>query len=218
MHFFKSRFKKALDSTSSLEEAARLLYDFRFLGLTTQPYQQREEILGFMKLVESAEPKAVLEIGTGYGGTLILFTRAASHDAKIIGLDLPPSTLTIGSPRWRESLLADVAEDCQSVSVLRGNSHDDSTFRYVRQHLGDCRLDVLFIDGDHSYEGVKRDFEMYSPLVRKEGIIGFHDIVPNLANPDIGVPRFWNELKHLHRHEEFSVETHRNGIGVVYLD
>jgi len=38
-------------------------------------------------------------------------------------------------------------------------------------------LDFLFIDGDHTYEGVKRDFEMYSPLVRNGGIIAFHDIV-----------------------------------------
>jgi len=40
------------------------------------------------------------------------------------------------------------------------------------------RGDFLFIDGDHTYEGVEGDFEMYSPLVRRGGIIAFHDIVP----------------------------------------
>jgi len=49
---------------------------------------------------------------------------------------------------------------------------------------------VLFPDGDHSYEGVKRDFEMYSPLVRPGGIIAFHDTVFM-----DGVRRFWAELK-----------------------
>jgi len=41
----------------------------------------------------------------------------------------------------------------------------------VRGILGSRKLDFLFIDGDHSYEGVRRDFEMYSPLVREGGII-----------------------------------------------
>jgi predicted O-methyltransferase YrrM len=40
------------------------------------------------------------------------------------------------------------------------------------------RLDFLFIDGDHTYEGVKQDFEMYTPLVRKGGLVAMHDIVP----------------------------------------
>jgi predicted O-methyltransferase YrrM len=45
--------------------------------------------------------------------------------------------------------------------------------------LKDNKVDFLFIDADHSYEGVKKDFEMYSPLVRKGGIIAFHDIIPD---------------------------------------
>jgi predicted O-methyltransferase YrrM len=42
--------------------------------------------------------------------------------------------------------------------------------------LNEQNLDFLFIDGDHTYKGVKEDFEMYSPLVRKGGVIAFHDI------------------------------------------
>jgi hypothetical protein len=58
--------------------------------------------------------------------------------------------------------------------------------------LRDKKVDFLFIDADHSYEGIKKDFEMYSLLVRKGGIIAFHDIVPS------GYPtlhKFWNEVK-----------------------
>ena len=62
----------------------------------------------------------------------------------------------------------------------------------IKAILKDNKVDFLFIDGDHSHEGVKKDFEMYSPLVRKGGIIAFHDIVP------FGYPtlhKFWNEVK-----------------------
>ncbi len=43
---------------------------------------------------------------------------------------------------------------------------------FVRQ---DIKIDVLFIDGDHSYEGVKQDFELYSNIVNPKGIIILHD-------------------------------------------
>jgi predicted O-methyltransferase YrrM len=51
--------------------------------------------------------------------------------------------------------------------------------RKIEGILKGRKVDFLFIDADHSYEGVKKDFEMYSPLVRKGGIIAFHDIIPD---------------------------------------
>ena len=82
-----------------------------------------------------------------------------------------------------------------------------------------CRsqLDLLFIDGDHTYEGVKSDFEMYSPLVREGGMIAFHDILDH--NPDTGceVSTYWNEIKDDYPHVELAVAPYRwGGIGVVW--
>ena len=37
-------------------------------------------------------------------------------------------------------------------------------------------LDLLFIDGDHSYDGVRADFELYGRLVRPGGLIALHDV------------------------------------------
>jgi len=61
-------------------------------------------------------------------------------------------------------------------------------------------IDLLFIDGDHSYQGVKSDFEMYSPLVRDSGIVAFHDIAH--ARSDYGVKLFWNEIKNGYKYRE----------------
>jgi predicted O-methyltransferase YrrM len=52
------------------------------------------------------------------------------------------------------------------------------TLEEVKRILGGEKADFLFIDGDYTYEGVKRDL-MYSPLVREGGIIAFHDICPH---------------------------------------
>jgi len=58
--------------------------------------------------------------------------------------------------------------------------------------------DLIFIDGDHSYEGVKIDFELYKELLSNRGVILFHDIDPNHISPgDAGggeVLKFWEEL------------------------
>ncbi len=43
---------------------------------------------------------------------------------------------------------------------------------FIRQ---DIKIDLLFIDGDHSYEGVKKDFELYSTILSDNGIIIIHD-------------------------------------------
>jgi len=80
-------------------------------------------------------------------------------------------------------------------------------------------LSFLFIDGDHTYEGVKKDFEMYSPLVKKDEIIAFHDIVPH--PPEIGceVSRFWNEIKHSYRYYEIVKDWNQGwaGIGILHM-
>jgi len=51
-------------------------------------------------------------------------------------------------------------------------------------------IDVLFIDGDHSYEGVKTDYEKYEPLVKEGGLILIHDV----THRHFGVKDFWKEI------------------------
>ena len=86
----------------------------------------------------------------------------------------------------------------------------------------------MFIDGDHSYGGVKKDFELYSPLVNKSGMIAFHDIIPDFqtrygkrtGNYAGDVPIFWNEIKKFYRYEEIFISPKQDGlgIGILYVD
>ncbi|MEM4489080.1 MAG: class I SAM-dependent methyltransferase [Desulfurococcaceae archaeon] len=80
-------------------------------------------------------------------------------------------------PDWRILIYELFVKEMQGIHLIRADSHDPKTLEIVRKILGDRGLDFLFIDGDHTYEGVKKDFEMYSPLVEKGGMIAFHDIV-----------------------------------------
>ena len=84
--------------------------------------------------------------------------------------------------------------------------------------LNDKKVDFLFIDGDHTYQGVKKDFEIYCSLVKKDGIIGFHDIVSG-PEEDVGeVPKFWKEIKKRSKYQEIIKKREQGGygIGIIY--
>jgi predicted O-methyltransferase YrrM len=184
-----------------------------FHGLIS-PIQNREEILALLRLVQSARPRIVMEIGTASGGTLFMYTRVADKNARIVSLDLPGGPGGGGYEEKRIPLYSAFALPTQELNLMRADSHDPKNLEAVKQWLKGQPIDFLFIDGDHSYAGVKQDFEMYGPLVRKGGIIAFHDIV-YCAD----VEKYWNEIKGGLKVQEFiGREGQQFGIGVVEVE
>jgi cephalosporin hydroxylase len=179
------------------------------------PSQILGEICGLLQLLAERSPKDLLEIGTSEGGTLYLLTRVADPAASLVSIDLH-----LPDPE----LLASFARRRQRITPIEG----DSTAPATRQRAGEqfpSGVDFLFIDGDHSYEGVKKDFELYSPLVRPGGLIAFHDIVDdNETRYGVitggwagGVPRFWREVKPQFQHVEFVRDYEQDGYGIGVL-
>lgn len=80
----------------------------------------------------------------------------------------------------------------ERVFFVFGDSTSRETIGRCRVALKGQKADLLFIDGSHSYEDVKSDWENYYPFVAKGGIIAFHDI----SSERFGVKRFWLELRH----------------------
>jgi predicted O-methyltransferase YrrM len=198
------------------ESAVDLAFRFRHLGIRFTPSQVREEITAFLNLLARRPPATVLEIGTDKGGTFFLLSRLAAPDALLLSLDLPASTPG-AYPRWRERLYRSFARERQWIELIRENSHDLRTLEKAKCLSGRRNLDLLFIDGDHSYSGVKKDFEMYSPLVAADGLIAFHDIVPGLEASVGGVPQFWREIKLAPRAVEFVKDWAQGGWGIGVL-
>lgn len=175
------------------------LLDFAFsheAALIT-PAQIRSEIDTLLRHLQAAAPRRILEIGTANGGSLFLWTRIAAPDAHLISLDLPGGQFGDGYARWKRPLYRSFARGSQRITLIQDDSHLDRSLEAIRAQLGGEPLDFLFIDGDHTYAGVRRDFEMYSPLVRSGGLVAFHDIASH-NDPTCQVDRFWNELKPHH--------------------
>jgi predicted O-methyltransferase YrrM len=180
-----------------------------------RPIQLTSEFVQLARAVKEQKCRYILEIGTYSGGTLFVFTRLAAPDATIVSLDYHFSLYGRICRVLQRPLFHTFTRSRQRLVLVRENSHKPETLAIVRNKLRQQSLDFLFIDGDHSYEGVKADFEMYSPLVRDGGMIAFHDVAQD--SPTIKVRRFWNEIKSSFVHKEFIDRSDGRALGVGIL-
>lgn len=197
----------------SLDEAFDFATNWRFKKFSIEPLQDKSEFLNFANFVLTTigRPKKIIEIGTAKGGTLFLFSQIADVNSTILSVDRNhylKNELDLFREFGRNSNI-----NIHNISL--NTSHIN--FKTISKHLClESNIDLLFIDADHSYEGVKHDFETFFPLVRVGGIVGFHDINPDRGN---GVPKFFEKLKGKHNFREFRVKNYGwGGIGVIIKD
>ena len=179
--------------------------------------QRPRELLAFVARVRALAPRAVLEIGTASGGTLLLLARAAAADATLVRVDLPGGAFGGGYAAWRRGLYRAFAGPRQTIALLRGNSHDAAIRGRVVELFRDRPVDLLLVDGDHTYLGARRDFLDYAPLVRPGGLVAFHDICADPAQPTLEVPRLWHELRDSYPAEELIEDRQQAGYGLGLL-
>jgi predicted O-methyltransferase YrrM len=180
-----------------------------------QSQQIRSEFLELAKLVKEQNCRHILEIGTYRGGTLFVFSQLAAPGATVISLDFHFTFLGKVYGAIQKPLLRKFVRNGKSLFLLREDSHQPSTLATIRHILHGHELDFLFIDGDHTYEGVREDFNMYSPLVRDGGLIAFHDIAQSGGSRE--VYRLWEEVKPKYDYEEFIHHTGSGAMGIGVL-
>jgi len=175
--------------------------------------QNRIEILGLIERLKTEGHQVVCEIGMADGGTNFLLTHALPKVEFMVGIDL----FVKGEPRLRY-----FARPGQSLHYLGGSSQSPEMIARVGAALAGRKLDLLFIDGDHTYAGVRSDFLNYRTFVREGGTIAFHDICPDFltrfgrptGNYSGDVPVLWNKLKKSFPHEEFVESKDQDGFGI----
>jgi hypothetical protein len=135
--------------------------------------------------------RSYLEIGCSFGWTLIMLSQVMPPGAKIRGIDFGyiDEITADGAngyntkPRLEENVGILRAEGFD-IEIFYGDSHSLEAIQWARKN-GPYQL--VMIDGDHSYEGVRADWENYGHLGE---CVTFHDI----ANKELGVAKLWKEL------------------------
>jgi predicted O-methyltransferase YrrM len=160
-----------------------------------QAAQRTTELMGLIAAVRDLRPKTIVEIGSKLGGTLYCWAQVADPQALLVSVDLPGGDFGGGCSEEHARTFHAFLRSGQRLECVRGDSHDPAVFDRVRRLVGGPAADFLFIDGDHTYAGVKQDFDRYTALVRPGGLIAFHDILPYPPEPNNQVHRFWKDLK-----------------------
>lgn len=191
---------------------------YREYGLIQNPV----EIYDFCKFYQELDCKNILEIGTFFGGTFYLLCKLSNSIGKKISIDFPIEGYA-GANSVKENLsiiIPRVKSFAQNVEVLTLDSHLPNTLKKTEDILQGELLDFLFIDGDHTYEGVKKDYEMYKHLVKDGGYIAFHDInqYNSKLSKDCQVDKFWREILQDEGISTFEFnQKSYGGIGVVQV-
>jgi predicted O-methyltransferase YrrM len=180
--------------------------------------QKASELANFYAMVRERMPGVVVEIGTSNGGVFYGLCQLAKANATVVSIDLPGGPfggvyITDGNKHFRT-----YGRPGQRLEFLHFDSHKASTLRELKKILEGEQIDLLFIDGDHTYEGVKKDYEMYAPLVGKGGLIVFHDICKHALELRCHVDKYWKEVKRGKRTKEIidANEKSWGGIGVIF--
>jgi cephalosporin hydroxylase len=186
--------------------------------------QNLDEFQELLKEFIKIKPTKFIEIGSLYGWTLQHFIHYAEEGSRALSIDLPVRNF-VGPGDWRvekqESNYRNVwplwakAKKCK-LHLIPDSSQKPQTLDKTKEIFNNKQVDFLFIDGDHTYHGVKSDFDMYSPLVRKGGIVAFHDIG---KNEEGGCHRFWNEIKNAASgFKELLIDSKQEkGIGILFI-
>jgi glycosyltransferase involved in cell wall biosynthesis len=161
-------------------------------------------------IIENLQPQIFVELGTDRGASYCAFNQAI----KYLGLN----TKSYAVDTWQGDEHAGHYGD--EVFAQLSGYHDEryasfsrlirSTFDEAVDHFANQSIDLIHIDGLHTYEAVKHDFETWLPKLSDKAIVLFHDI--NVRERGFGVWQLWDELSRVYPHFTF---LHCHGLGVL---
>ena len=163
-------------------------------------------------IMTALRPRRFVELGTHNGVSYAAFCDAASR----AGLD----TRCFAVDTWLGDEHAghygeNVYNDLREFHDARYAAFSDlirSTFDQAREYFEDGTIDLLHIDGCHSYEAVRHDFDQWRSKLSSRAVVLFHDT--NVRERHFGVWRLWAELQQSYPTFEF---LHEHGLGVLAL-
>jgi predicted O-methyltransferase YrrM len=137
-------------------------------GVISMPIRQAAYLFG---LIREIKPQKVIEIGRYKGGSTLLIAAAMDGEGEFWSVDIGAKEARlqgIKTARSFDEQLADASRRLGlKVNIIVGDS------RTLEVDTGE--VDLVFIDGDHSYEGVRNDFERFGRRVRVGGAVLFDD-------------------------------------------
>jgi GT2 family glycosyltransferase len=165
-------------------------------------------------IIKEMRPRIFVELGTHTGNSYFSFCQAVTEN------NLPTKCYAVDT--WKGDEHAGHYDEDIYTTVNAYHQKQYTQFsRLLRMpfdealsYFADKSIDLLHIDGLHTYEAVSHDFESWLPKLASGAVVLFHDT--NVRERNFGVWRLWDELKnHYPHHIEF---VHSHGLGVLQIN
>lgn len=169
-------------------------------------YASELEVEFLFDAIKSEGCTKLLEIGSKTGRMLWRWGNFLPEGSMICSIDLPGNE----EKSVKQNLEAVISHLCEKgfdAHLNFGNSRDKTSIEWAREH---GPYDLIFIDADHSQNGVKADWENYHEMSR---LVAFHDINPSLHKD---IAKLYKEVCKKRRHIEFIEFDLTPGIGIVW--
>ena len=193
----------------------KLSYEVTWLGIPI--IQLPEDILMVQELVWKNRPDVVVESGVAHGGALILYASLMEllGRGRVIGVDI--------EIRKYNRLAIESHPASKRVTLIEGSSTDQSTLEAVRARIQPNESVMVMLDSNHTRDHVRRELELYAPLVGPGGyIVVFDEVMPMVADAPNGKPT-WdldNPLEavrgFLETHPDFEVDSSYERMATTY--
>lgn len=175
--------------------------------------QDKDEFLELASVVKELEPKYVLEIGTARGGSLAMWCALTDAIGTVVSIDKPGGIHGGGYPYWKWHLYQwKLPKTSQLLFPLRCDAHSESVAQYVNMYFP-LGIDFIFLDADHTKEGVRREFELYWPFLSPGGLLVVADISKHPASFNVSAGEFWAEFKEQNQ-EKYRMQEIINPLGI----
>jgi hypothetical protein len=207
-----NEFERVDDASPSLSRFLFRPIVFRQPDRAVNPPSWLEHVPFAFWLMDVLRPRVLVELGTHSGNSYAAFAQAVQF------LGLPTAAYAVDT--WRGDSQAgfydeDVFEDWSQYHDQRFSAFSRlvrSTFDEAAAHFADGSIDLLHLDGCHTYEAASADLRRWRPKLGRTAVILIHDT--NVREGDFGTWRVWEELRSDHPTFEF---LHGHGLGVVGL-
>ena len=135
-------------------------------------------------LIERLNPKVTVDLGVDYGYSLI--SLSYKNSGIVYGIDCFQGDEWVGDRNTYDHIISTIEKlNFTNIKIIKG--YFDEVVKDWNQ-----QIDILHIDGFHSYDAVKNDYKKWSPFVNHQGVILFHDT--NAHDTRFGVKKFFSEI------------------------
>lgn len=177
---------------------------------TIRLHQDLSEFTQLLLIYQHFWPRRVLEIGSADGGTVWSWSHNGERGVQITAVSLfeqkdykDPRLLF---KKWEDECFC-------KITAINGDSHDP---KVIEQMKANAPFDWIFIDGDHSADSVRTDYETCRSMAAHPSIIVLHDIgFPD--GPNLQVGPLWDELSKTNNTTRIVRNPGTLGIGVLFL-